>query len=69
MTLELKIAAYLDSCVTEVLDLYHETEHLFIHKADGVRRLDRDSVIETPLIPGWSLPMSELLSKDNGVYF
>jgi Uma2 family endonuclease len=69
MTLEMKIAAYLDSGVTEVWELYHETEHLFIHTTDGVRRLDRDSVIETPLFPGWSLPMSELLSKDNGVYF
>jgi Uma2 family endonuclease len=69
ITLEQKIAAYLNAGVQEVWELYHETEHLFIHTAEGVRRLDSSSAIETPLLPGWSLPMSEFLRKNDGVYF
>jgi Uma2 family endonuclease len=67
--LEEKIAAYLQGGVQEVWELYSSTEHLFIHTPNGIRRLDRDDTIETPLIPGWSLAMSELLRKVDGVYF
>jgi len=67
--LEEKIAAYLGAGVREVWELYSSTEHLFIHTSDGIRRLDRDDTIETPVIPGWSMPIRELLRKLHGVYF
>jgi hypothetical protein len=36
---------------------------------DGVRRLDRNSTIKTPLIPGWSLAICELIRKKDRQYF
>jgi Uma2 family endonuclease len=69
VALDLKTASYLDAGVQEVWLLFHESEHLFIYTAESVRRLDRSSNIETPLLPGWSLAMSDLLRKRNGVYF
>jgi Uma2 family endonuclease len=66
--LEQKIAAYLDAGVQEVWALYHFTEHLFIYTVEDIRRLDRTGSIQTPLLPGWSLEMSKLLRKRDGVY-
>jgi Uma2 family endonuclease len=64
-----KTAVYLEGGVREVWALCSSTEHLFIHRADGSRRLDRDGTIETSLIPGWSMPMSQLLRKKGRQYF
>ncbi len=50
--LDQKVTAYLLAGVQEVWVLYHSTEHLFIHTADQVRRLDLEGTIETPLLPG-----------------
>jgi Uma2 family endonuclease len=61
ITVDEKVESYLAAGVQEVWTLYQSTGHLFIHTLKGVRRLDRDSVIETPLVPGWSLAMSDLL--------
>lgn len=67
-TLEEKVVAYVQAGVQEVWTLYPSTERLLIHRADGIRTLRRGDVIETPLIPGWLLPMAELLHKEDGVY-
>jgi Uma2 family endonuclease len=61
ITVEEKIEAYLNAEVQEVWVLYPSTGRMFIHTIKGVRRLDRTSVIETPIAPGWSLSMAELL--------
>jgi Uma2 family endonuclease len=68
-TLDQKIAAYLEAGVNEVWVLYYATERMLIYTPGNVRMLERDATIQTPLLPGWSLAMSELLSKEDGVYF
>lgn len=58
--LERKIAVYLEGGVKEIWAIYSATEHLFVHTKSGAKLFDRDAVIETPILPGWSLKVSEI---------
>lgn len=58
--MERKIAAYLRAGVREVWVIYQETEHLYVHTTAGVRLVDRDADLETPVLPGWSLKVGEI---------
>ena len=58
--LERKIAAYLEAGVPEVWAIYPGTRHLFVHTTSGGRLVDRNAVLETSLLPGWSLPLAEI---------
>jgi Uma2 family endonuclease len=69
ITVDRKVRSYLKAGVQEVWEVLIETESLYIHTVQNVKRLGLDALIETPLIPGWSLAMSDLLRKDGDIYF
>jgi Uma2 family endonuclease len=58
--MERKIAAYLEAGVNEVWTLYPDTRHLFVHTISGARLFDRSAVLETVLLPGWSLRIGDV---------
>ena len=58
--LERKIALYLEGGVSEVWVIYPDTQHLFVHTTSGAKLFDRHAVLETSLLPGWSLQVSEI---------
>ena len=58
--MERKIAAYLKAGVNEVWAIYPDTQHLFVHTTSGAKLFDRDAVLETSVLPDWSLRMSEI---------
>lgn len=57
---ERKTAAYLRGRVREVWVIYQETEHIYVYTIAGVRLLDREAILETPVLPGWSLRVGEI---------
>ncbi len=67
--LDHKVRSYLKAGVQEDWEVLIETESVYIQTAQNVKRLGLDAVIETPLIPGWSPAMSDLLRKDGDIYF
>ncbi len=58
--MERKVAAYLGAGVSEVWVIYPSTEHLFVHTKSGARLFDRDALLETAVLPGWSLRIGEI---------
>ncbi|MCZ2147496.1 MAG: Uma2 family endonuclease [Bryobacterales bacterium] len=58
-----KIGIYLQSGISEVWVIYPETKHLYVHTASGVRRLTSSAIMESALLPGWSLPVGDLFSR------
>jgi Uma2 family endonuclease len=58
--MEGKITSYLGAGVSEVWVIYPDTQHLFVHTTSGAKLFDRNAVLETPLLPGWSLRVSEI---------
>jgi Uma2 family endonuclease len=52
--------AYLRFGVTEVWMIYPENRHIYIHSETGIRRLRSGDLLDTPLLPGWSLKVDQL---------
>jgi Uma2 family endonuclease len=61
--LERKVAVYLDKSVAEVWVINLSLRHMYVHTADSVRKLRNTDTLETPLLPGWSLPLGSLFGK------
>ncbi|MCC6342550.1 MAG: Uma2 family endonuclease [Bryobacterales bacterium] len=58
-----KTGIYLQAGISEVWVIYPETKHLYVHTASEVRHLTSAAVMESPLLPGWSLPVGDLFSR------
>jgi hypothetical protein len=58
--MERTFAAYLEAGVSEVWVIYPDTRHLFVHTTSGARLCGRHAVLDTPLLPGWSLQVNEI---------
>jgi len=58
-----KIAIYRGSGVREVWVLYPDIPSITVYSSAGVRDLGPQDRIETPLLPGWSLALGELLAN------
>ena len=58
--LERKVAVYLETGVAEVWVIHTKRQYMYVHTADSVRRLRNTDTLETPLLPGWSLPLAQL---------
>jgi Uma2 family endonuclease len=58
--LDRKIRTYRTCGVSEVWIIYHEAKHMYVHAASGIRELFDTDNLETPLLPGWSLPLASL---------
>ena len=61
--MERKVAVYLEAGVTEVWVVYPRTRHLFAHTNAGARLVDREGVLTTDVLPGWSLRVGEIFSN------
>jgi len=57
-----KVGDYLGAGSKEVWVLDHDNGQLFVHTATGIRRLVRNDVLETPLLPGFAAPVGDLLA-------
>jgi Uma2 family endonuclease len=58
-----KVLQYLAAGSREVWVLDHENQEIFIQTDDGIRLLrGTEAVLETPLLPGFSAPISKLLA-------
>jgi Uma2 family endonuclease len=58
-----KISIYRGSGVREVWVLYPDIPSMEIFSSAGVRELGPRDRIDTPLLPGWSVELGELLSR------
>jgi Uma2 family endonuclease len=58
-----KIAIYRGSGVREVWVLFPDIPAMEIYSSAGVRELGPQDRIETPLLPGWSLGLGELIAR------
>ncbi len=56
-----KIAVYRNNAVAETWVLYPDGPHVFIYAPQGIRELRDSDTLASPLLPGWSLPLAELL--------
>jgi Uma2 family endonuclease len=61
--LDRKVQVYRAHGVTEVWIIYPEGEHMYVHAPNGVRELLNTDVLESPVLPGWSLPIAELFAR------
>jgi Uma2 family endonuclease len=57
-----KVGEYLGAGSKEVWILDHDNGQLFVHTAAGIRRLAGHDVLETPLLPGFAAPVSDLFA-------
>jgi Uma2 family endonuclease len=57
-----KVLQYLAGGSKEVWVLDHENREIFIQTDEGIRLLRGDAVLQTPLLPGFSVSMSKLLA-------
>jgi Uma2 family endonuclease len=56
-----KIRDYLGAGTQEVWVIDHENRELFIHTKTGIRLLVEDQLLESPLLPGFSVTLADLL--------
>jgi len=56
-----KTREYLAAGAQEVWLVDHENAEVFIHTPAGIRLLQGDDVLTTRLLPGFSLPLANLL--------
>jgi Uma2 family endonuclease len=63
VNLDRKLRIYRAHGVTEVWIVYPEGSHMYVHAANGVRELLNTDVLESPVLPGWSLPVAELFAR------
>ncbi len=61
-----KTLEYLAGGAREVWVIDHKNRQIFVDTGSGVRRLRGDAVLETPVLPGFSMPVSELLQAHRG---
>jgi Uma2 family endonuclease len=61
--LDRKLRIYRAHGVTEVWIVYPEGEHMYVHAVNGVRELLNTDVLESPVLPGWSMPIAELFAR------
>jgi Uma2 family endonuclease len=59
--LERKVDAYLAGGIAEVWVVYPATRHVFVHTGGGIRKLADAEALASPLLPGWSLPVRNLI--------
>ena len=59
-----KIHQYLDAGSREVWLFDAENGDVFVHSASGIRLLQGKHLLESPLLPGFSVPVAELLVLD-----
>jgi Uma2 family endonuclease len=57
-----RVRDYLDAGCLEVWLLDASNAVILIHTPSEIRRLFRDSVLETPLLPGFTAPVADLLA-------
>lgn len=55
-----KVRAYLRAGVTEVWIIYSEGQHMYVHTKAGPRALESSDILDTPVIPGWSIAVGRL---------
>jgi Uma2 family endonuclease len=61
--LDRKLRIYRAHGVTEVWIVYPDGEHMYVHAANGVRELLNTDVLESQVLPGWSVPVAELFAR------
>ena len=57
-----KVRDYLAGGSTEVWIIDHENSEVFVHSKSGIRLLAVTDTLESPLLPGFSAPVRELLA-------
>jgi Uma2 family endonuclease len=60
--LDRKVRIYLRAGVAEVWVIYPDGHHLYVHTAREARYLSDTDVLETPLLPAWSMPVGKLFA-------
>src|SRR5579872_2121800 len=60
--LDRKIGICLSQGVSEVWIVYPDSQHMLIYGANGIRNLVHTDRLETPLLPGWSIALSEVFA-------
>jgi Uma2 family endonuclease len=58
--LDHKVRAYLQAGVAEAWVIYPDGRHMYVHTGAGARFLADTDVLETPVLPGWSMPVGNL---------
>ena len=58
-----RINAYLRFGVQEIWIIYPEDRSLYLHAEACVKRLRPGSTLETPLLPGWSVPVDDIFER------
>jgi len=60
INLDRKVRVYLQAGVAEVWVIYPDGQHMHAHSTGSVRLLSGADVLETGVLPGWSMPVSSL---------
>jgi Uma2 family endonuclease len=55
-----KVVIYLEAGVSEVMIIYPDGQHVYVHSGTGVRWLRGTDTLTSDLLPGWSLAVSRL---------
>jgi Uma2 family endonuclease len=61
--LDHKVRVYLRAGVLEVWVIYPDGRHMYVHTGAGARFLAETDVLETPVLPGWSMPVGNLFAS------
>jgi Uma2 family endonuclease len=59
--LDLKTTLYFQHGAREVWHVYQKTRHVEIHIPGSARKIGADQVVTTPLVPGFAMPVAEIL--------
>ena len=60
--LDRKVRAYLEAGTAEVWVVYPDGQHLYLHTLEGARRLTAKDRLDCPLLPDWSIAVSDLFA-------
>jgi Uma2 family endonuclease len=60
--MERKVAAYLEAGVGEVWVVYPRTQHVYVYTGFCAQLVDRESLLTTAFLPGWSLPVGDIFA-------
>jgi Uma2 family endonuclease len=61
--LDRKTALYFEHGAAEVWRVYRKTRHVDVHTPGACRVIGADGVVTTPLLPGFSMPVKEILGE------
>jgi Uma2 family endonuclease len=61
--LDRKMIAYLEAGVQEVWVIYPSSRHVIMKSATAIRDLGGNARLESPLLPGWSMQVSDLFPE------